>query len=129
MAPTCCGRWSTDAESCSPSREDSVQEPAGRRRFALIEPGAVEPEAPSRLVLDTIIVAQLLGFLLASPPLAADALRPVGAADAMLDAAPVEDQRRISGHQRHGHDRLGPRQEADRPPPLGVPAAGQGRQD
>src|SRR5229473_1360985 len=112
MMPTCSGNWSACPRICSTcSREEPVQEPA-RRSIGPVEPGAEEPEAPPRLVLDVVVVAQLLGRRGAPPPLAADALRPVGAAHAMLPATPAEEERRIVRHRRHRLDRLGPRQQA-----------------
>src|SRR6185312_17300702 len=110
MAPACCGRWSAGAGSCRASCEEPVQEPA-RRPFALIEPGTEEPEPPSLLVLDAVVVAQLLGFRAATPPFAQNALRPLGTAHAMLPPAPAEEGRRIVRHLRHGNDRLGPPQQ------------------
>src|SRR6185437_4123559 len=132
MALTYGGKWSTRPEKWSTrSCEEPMQEPA--RPVRLIGSGAVEPEAPPRLVLDSVIVAvivaHLLGFRSASPPFAADALRPVGAVHAMLDAAPLEDPRRVIRHSRDGDDRLGSRQEPDRPPSRGIPTgAGERRQ-
>src|SRR6185312_2799934 len=119
MAPIRCGRWSAGAGSCSASREEPVQEPAG---FALIEPGTEEPEPPSLLVLNAVVVAQFLSFCAAAPPFAQNALRPFGTAHAVLPPAPAEEGRRIVRHWCHGNDRLGPPQQAHRPPPREIPA-------
>src|SRR5690242_2646608 len=100
MAPACSNRWSTPPETCAPrSREKPMQEPA-RRGFRPVEPRAIEPEAPPQLILDGVIVAQLPGFRGVPPPLAQDALRPVGAAHPVLPAAPVKDPRRVVGQRR-----------------------------
>src|SRR5215207_11263330 len=94
----------------APSREEAVHEPARLVHLAPVKALAEEPEAPSRLVLDDVVVARRLRVLLA-PPLGRDPLRPLRMGDAMRPSAPAEPTRRPLRH--HGDDirRLGLRQE------------------
>src|SRR6185437_7600778 len=97
-------------------------EPARRCRRP-VEAIAIEPETPSRLILDTVIVAQLRRCRRSPPPFSADAFRSVGPPHAVLQTAPAEEERRIVGYRRHRLDRFGPQQKADRPRPVGAPGS------
>src|SRR5262249_1277395 len=106
------------------SREEPAQEPQ-RRRTGLIEPVAIEPEAPPRLVLDPVIVAdlRLCGLPDPAPPFGGDPFRPLGMAHAMHGPAPTELERRIVRHEGRDLDRIGPREQPDRALPVLRPSA------
>src|SRR5262245_17440618 len=90
-----------------------MQEPA-RRRLVAIEPGAKQPEAQPRFVLDAEIVARWAAVL--APPGAFDALGPFGCDHFVQRAPPAEAHRWAVGHEREDvFDRLGPGEQAQRP--------------
>src|SRR5262245_49441232 len=90
-----------------------MQEPA-RRRLVAIEPGAKQPEAQPRFVLDAEIVARRAAVL--APPGAFDALGPFGCDHFVQRVPPAEAHRRAVGHEREDVlDRLGPGEQAQRP--------------
>src|SRR5690348_16166380 len=95
-----------------------MQIPAGRRRPVLpsVLPArlAIKPEAAALLVLQPEIVARRRAGLVA-PPFRGDALRPLGAGDAMAAALALEPAGRPAGLDRLGLDRLRPRQQPERP--------------
>src|SRR5207248_5946715 len=81
------------------SSEDAVHKPA-RRRVAG-KAGAIKPEAPALLVLDTVIVADpvaavaRIGGAVLDPPFLGDAFGTVGMPDPVLTPPPREAKRRI----------------------------------
>src|SRR5262245_58193238 len=78
------------------SRIYPVEKPA-RRRDVAVEPGAKEPEAQPRLVLDAEIIAR--GATLFAPPGAFDAFGAFRANHFMQGAAPAEAHRRAVRHE------------------------------
>src|SRR5207245_10807262 len=109
--------------------KDAVDEPA-RRRVAR-QAGAEQPEAPTLLVLDPVVVANRVSDSRTAlgPPFLGDALGPVGAQHPMPVAAPDEAERRIVGQDPIRLDRLRRPEQPDRargfaksphpnPPPL-----------
>src|SRR5262249_4176701 len=78
------------------SRIHPVEKPA-RRRHVAVEPGAKEPEAQPRLVLDAEIVAR--GATLFAPPGAFDAFGSFRANHFVQGAAPAEAHRRAVRHE------------------------------
>src|SRR5262245_25703627 len=90
-----------------------MQEPARHRQVA-IEPGAKQPEAQPRFVLDAEMVARWAAVL--APPGAFDALGPFGRDHFVQRAPPAEAHRRAVGHESEDVlDRLGPDEQAQRP--------------
>src|SRR5207249_3266444 len=124
------------ARACR-SGEETVHEPA-RRRLALREPGAEQPEAAALRILDPVIVADRIGFAGAflGPPFLGDALGAVGPGDPVQALPPGELDRRIIGNQPRCLDRLRRAEQPDRtrglgwsafsPHPNPPPLAGEG---
>src|SRR5262249_46065254 len=99
-----------------------------RRVAGAEETGSEEPEAAAALVLDAVIgpdvvgIAEMGGGIRGAPPFRGDALRPVGAAHAMEEPAPAEENGRIVRHRRRRLDRLGRDEKANRAWRSGRPA-------
>src|SRR4051812_23284144 len=64
--------WSGMAISC----KQAVDEPARRAGLARVNPFAIKPEPPPRLILDNVIIARRM-LLVVAPPFGGDALRPL----------------------------------------------------
>src|SRR5579863_6682491 len=92
------------------SRKQAVDEPARRRRLALVEALAEKPEAAAAGILDEVIVARRLRRVMAvapAPPFAGNAFRAFGAGDVVGHAAPAETPGRTIGNERGDFGRLG----------------------
>src|SRR5271165_1744580 len=79
-----------------------------RRVFAAVETRPEQPEAPSLLVLDPVIIADRVdgAGTFGPPPFLGDPLRPISARHPMPAPAPRETKRRIVGQQPERLERL-----------------------
>src|SRR5712691_8706617 len=93
-----------------------MDKPARRRRAG--EAGAEHPEAPPLLILDPVVIADRPGGeegAVGGPPFLGDALGTVGAPHPMRAAPPGKAKGRVVGQQPRRLDRLGRREQPDRP--------------
>src|ERR1700743_1087253 len=82
------------------SRKQALHEPARGRRFTLVKPFAVEPEAVAVAILDEVIIAGLPRFAM-TPPRGADAFGALRRFDLVGHPAPAKTARRTFGNERH----------------------------
>src|SRR5580704_9564038 len=112
-----------------------MEKPA-RLAVAAVKTRPEQPEAPSLLVLDPVIIADRIDLAgrPRPPPFVGDPLRPVGAHDPMAAPPPHEPERRVVGQQPERLDRLRRVEQPDRagwfagdPPPHPSPLRPRGR--
>src|SRR5712691_7096303 len=88
-----------------------------RRAVAALQTRPEQPEAPSLLVLDPVVIADRIdrtgAFRL--PPFLGDPLRPIGACDTMPAPPPGKAERRVVRQQPERFDRLRRLEQPDRP--------------
>src|SRR5580704_18014605 len=101
-----------------------------------VETSPEQPEAPTLLVFDPVIIADRIDFAgrLRPPPFVRDPLRSIGAHGPMPAPPPREPERRIVGQQPERLDRLRRVEQPDRagwfagdPPPHSSPLRPRGR--
>src|SRR5437870_4013795 len=71
--------------------------------------GRVPKQPVARAVrrLDAVVIADQMRFRITDPPFAVNALRPIGAHDAMTHVAPHKETRRMIGERRDGLNLFG----------------------
>src|SRR5216684_6273302 len=84
---------------------------------ATVETRSEQPEAPSFLVLDPVVVTDSVDGAGAfrPPPFLGDPLRPIGPRHAMPAPPPGETERRVGGQKPERFDRLRRLEQPDRP--------------
>lgn len=96
------------------SRKQTMQEPARRAGFTVVEAIAIKPEAAAILIFDAIIIACRRAFRRA-PPFRCNALWPIGAYHRMQHAPPSKADRRPIWHFCENLDPFGRFDQADGP--------------